>query len=273
MSRSLSAPRGVSRAMVAGTIALALAVLAAIGFAPKANADFTTGKCAGPNITGRGGSFARDAHAVFNFNFKHNYCAGTPGFGTINVTYEPPGSGAGVNVDRSTGRWCRASAHRRPADPGTGRADEHRHRPTRAQTRTRTTTRKSTWFPRRSVRLWRWSTSLTAATSTTSPAASKTPEQNLDADATPDDVIRVLLHEGSVRGDLGAGGGRRFSGGALRDLAWRVPDPPEQRGLQHTDHPRGALRRVGHDLRVQGLPERAQPRPRMADDLRVRQRT
>jgi ABC-type phosphate transport system substrate-binding protein len=70
--------------------------LAAIGLAPQANAAFTTGKCAGDDITGRGASFARDAHdKVFIFNFPNVFCIGTPGFGTINVTYESQGSGNG----------------------------------------------------------------------------------------------------------------------------------------------------------------------------------
>jgi ABC-type phosphate transport system substrate-binding protein len=70
-------------------------VLAAVGPTPRANAAFTTGLCAGDNIIGRGASFARDAHSVFNGYFKLTFCAGTPGAGKINVTYEAQGSGAG----------------------------------------------------------------------------------------------------------------------------------------------------------------------------------
>lgn len=95
MSRTLRAPERGSRAAVAGAIALFLAALAAVGLAPQANAAFTTGKCAGENIVGRGASFARDAHKVFNDTFKFSYCVGTPGAGKINVTYEAQGSGAG----------------------------------------------------------------------------------------------------------------------------------------------------------------------------------
>jgi ABC-type phosphate transport system substrate-binding protein len=98
MSQTQSAPRWGGRARVAGLLALAATALAAFGPASPASAAFTTGKCAGPNIIGRGGSFARDAHTVFNFNFKNLYCAGTPGAGSINVTYEPLGSGAGVKA-------------------------------------------------------------------------------------------------------------------------------------------------------------------------------
>jgi ABC-type phosphate transport system substrate-binding protein len=80
---------------VAGAVGLLLAMFAAAGLAPKAEAAFTTAKCAGPDVIGRGASFARDAHKVFNFNFKNNYCIGTPGFGELNVDYEALGSGAG----------------------------------------------------------------------------------------------------------------------------------------------------------------------------------
>lgn len=98
MSQIQSAPRWGVRARVAGLLALATTALAAFGPVSPADAAFTTGKCAGPNIIGRGGSFARDAQTVFNFNFKNLYCAGTSGAGTINVTYEPLGSGAGVKA-------------------------------------------------------------------------------------------------------------------------------------------------------------------------------
>lgn len=95
MSRTISAPRRLSRIAVAGILTLAMALLATASVAPQANAAFVTGVCEGSDVTGRGASFARDAHTVFNFNFKNNYCIGTPGFGSINVTYEALGSGAG----------------------------------------------------------------------------------------------------------------------------------------------------------------------------------
>jgi ABC-type phosphate transport system substrate-binding protein len=79
-------------AALAGALALAVTALLALGLAAQANAAFTTPKCAGPSITGEGGSFAKDAHVVFNFNFKNSYCPGT----SSNVTYAPNGSGAGV---------------------------------------------------------------------------------------------------------------------------------------------------------------------------------
>lgn len=95
MSRTLSAPRWGIGAVLAGALALALMALQAFGPTPPATAAFTTGVCAGDNIVGRGASFARDAHQVFNGYFKLTFCAGTPGAGKINVTYEAQGSGAG----------------------------------------------------------------------------------------------------------------------------------------------------------------------------------
>jgi ABC-type phosphate transport system substrate-binding protein len=96
MSQIQSAPRQGGRARVAGLLALATTALAAFGPASPASADFTTGKCAGLNIAGNGASFAKGAQEVFNFNFKNNYCVGTPGQGTINAAYNANGSGAGV---------------------------------------------------------------------------------------------------------------------------------------------------------------------------------
>jgi ABC-type phosphate transport system substrate-binding protein len=108
MSRTLSPRRGMSATWVAGIVAIALVALAALGLAPRANADFTTTKCAGPDILGRGASFARDAHTWFNQNFKVNYCAGTSGAGQIDVAYDAAGSGAGrtaVKIRTDTPRW------------------------------------------------------------------------------------------------------------------------------------------------------------------------
>ncbi len=96
MSDTTSAPVWGVRATVGAVLALLLA--AAFALAPKASADFTTGKCAGVNITGEGGSFAKDAQIKFNDNFKTNYCIGTPGFGSINAAYSPEGSGAGITA-------------------------------------------------------------------------------------------------------------------------------------------------------------------------------
>jgi ABC-type phosphate transport system substrate-binding protein len=91
MSRTPSAPRRGVSAAVAGVLAFALTVLAAVGLTQQANAAFTTGKCAGSEITGRGASFARDAHNAFITNFGPFYCGKT----APTVTYEALGSGEG----------------------------------------------------------------------------------------------------------------------------------------------------------------------------------
>ncbi len=101
MSRTLSAPRRGFGAAVAGAMALAAMALALLGLAPQANAAFTTGKCAGADIIGRGASFARDAHNVFINNFKPTYCKGTPKL--AGVSYEALGSGEGRKAVKERG--------------------------------------------------------------------------------------------------------------------------------------------------------------------------
>ncbi|HEU4944175.1 MAG TPA: substrate-binding domain-containing protein [Solirubrobacterales bacterium] len=96
MSQIQRAPRRRGRARVAGLLVLATTAFATLGPAAPAGADFTTGKCAGPNIEGNGASFAKGAQEVFNLNFKSGYCLGTPGQGTINAAYNANGSGAGI---------------------------------------------------------------------------------------------------------------------------------------------------------------------------------
>ncbi len=98
MSQIQSAPRRRGRASVAGLLTLAATALAAFGPVSPASADFSTGKCAGPNIEGNGASFAKSAQEVFNINFKNSYCAGTPGQGTINAAYNADGSGEGIKT-------------------------------------------------------------------------------------------------------------------------------------------------------------------------------
>ncbi len=108
MSRTLSAPRWGLRAVLAGALALALMAFAALGLATQANAAFNTAKCAGLDTAGRGASFAKDAHTWFNQNFKVNFCAGTPGEGTLDVAYDAAGSSAGrlaVKVRNDTPRF------------------------------------------------------------------------------------------------------------------------------------------------------------------------
>ena len=107
-----------------GLLVLATTALATLGPASQASADFTTGKCAGPNIEGNGASFAKTAQEVFNINFKNIYCAGTPGQGTINVAYNADGSGKGIKTMELRVKAVPFRRQRRSAHPGAGGADE-----------------------------------------------------------------------------------------------------------------------------------------------------
>jgi ABC-type phosphate transport system substrate-binding protein len=92
MSDTTSAPNRGARVVKKGLLALSLTALAAIGLASSASADFTTSKCAGSAVAGRGGSFAKEAQAVWGLTFKPVYCGGSG----PNVSYESVSSGAGV---------------------------------------------------------------------------------------------------------------------------------------------------------------------------------
>lgn len=96
MSNSLSGPARGWRPVAAGLLALLLVALAAAATAPKAHAEFSLGKCEGSDVIGQGSSFQKEAQKLFNEFFASNYCVGTPGQGSLNITYEPTGSGAGI---------------------------------------------------------------------------------------------------------------------------------------------------------------------------------
>ena len=191
MSRSFDAPRWGLSAGVAGAIALLLTALAALCLTPRADAAFTTGKCAGADIVGRGASFARDAHNVFINNFQPIYCAGTPAL--ANVTYEALGSGAGrlsMKVREAGGpRFGMSDEPPTPAEvaqmnAGTG------NEPAEADAN-----------PADNGTIHVIPAAVGAVAPLVNfpdncdvnllPAGAKTAEQDLDNDATPDDVIRV----------------------------------------------------------------------------------
>lgn len=191
MSRSFDAPRWGLRAGVAGALALLLSALAALCPAPRADAAFTTGKCAGADIVGRGASFARDAHNVFINNFQPIYCAGTPAL--AGVTYEALGSGAG-----------RLSMKVREAGgPRFGMSDEP---PTPAEVAqmnagTGSEPAEADLNPADNGNIHVVPAAVGAVAPLVNfpdncdvellPAGAKTAEQNLDGDGTPDDVVRV----------------------------------------------------------------------------------
>jgi ABC-type phosphate transport system substrate-binding protein len=78
------------------TLVLAGVFAALAATVPPAQADFTTGKCLGSNITGRGASFANAAHIAWETSFQNTYCADVGVF--PDITYEAQGSGAGRRV-------------------------------------------------------------------------------------------------------------------------------------------------------------------------------
>ncbi len=191
MSRTLNAPRWGLSAGVVGAVALLLSALAAVCLAPRADAAFTTGKCAGSDIVGRGASFARDAHNVFINNFQPVFCAGTPAL--AGVTYEALGSGAGrlsMKVREAGGprfgmsdeapteaevAQMNAGTGNEPAETDTIEGDNGQIHVIPAAVGS---VAPLVNFPDNcDVALL--------------PAGAQTPEQNLDLDATPDDVIRV----------------------------------------------------------------------------------
>lgn len=191
MSRTFEAPRWGLSAAVLGALALLLSALAAVSLAPRADAAFTTGKCAGSDIVGRGASFARDAHNVFINNFQPIYCAGTPAL--AGVTYEALGSGAG-----------RLSMKVREAGgPRFGMTDEP---PTEAEVAqmnagTGNNPASSDTVESDNGKIHVIPAAVGAVAPLVNfpdncdvnllPAGSKTAEQDLDIDAVPDDVIRV----------------------------------------------------------------------------------
>ena len=75
-------------------LALAGAIAAFAAVAPASQANFTTTQVSGrSNVTGRGASFANTAHVGWKIGFENNCSADVGIF--PDVTYEPPGSGAG----------------------------------------------------------------------------------------------------------------------------------------------------------------------------------
>jgi ABC-type phosphate transport system substrate-binding protein len=184
--------------VVAALLALAAALLASLAAAPQA-AAFTSAKCAGSDISGRGASFALTAHNAWNVNFRNIFCAGTPGAGVINVAYEPLGSGAGITAMTN-----------RALPPRFGMSDDP---PTPTQTAAIEEGDAGLTTDNAQLHV------VPAAVGSVAvlvnfpnncdvnllPPGAKTPAQNLDGDATDDDVIRVRFtkaqYEAVMAGD------------------------------------------------------------------------
>ena len=146
-------------------------------------------ECDGGDITGRGASFARDAHNVFINNFEPIFCEGIP---SPAITYEALGSGAGrlaVKVRNDAPRFGMTDEPPTPAeiaqmDAGTGNEPA-----------------ESDVNPNDNGLIHVVPAAVGAVAPLVNfpdgcdvgelPEASRTAEQNLDADGTPDDVMRV----------------------------------------------------------------------------------
>lgn len=169
-----------------------LAALTWIVAVPQAQAAFTTGKCAGADAIGRGASFARDAHTLFNSNFRNLYCTGTPGAGAINVDYQALGSGAGrlaMKVRNDTPRFGMtdeppSTTEVQQMNAGTG------NNPPASDTVT-TDNGQIHVVPAAVGAIAPLVNFPDNCDVNLLPAAAKTPAQDRDGDAVDDDVIRV----------------------------------------------------------------------------------
>jgi len=194
MSSIVRAPRGMS-VVQAGIIALALSAFVAALLTSGAEAAFTTGKCAGADIIGRGASFARDAHNnVFIPNFKPTYCKGTPKLAS--VTYEALGSGEGRKTVKERGLAPRFGMSDEPPT-----ASEMNEMNVGGTVTGGVFTADSDPSNDGKIHVIPAAVGAVAALVnfptgcdvTKLDVASRTAEENLDADGTPDDVVRVLF--------------------------------------------------------------------------------
>jgi ABC-type phosphate transport system substrate-binding protein len=181
MSRTVSAPGWGSRAALIGVSALVLAVLAVVSLASQANAAFTTPKCEGEKILGRGASFAQAAHGAWEIPFRTVYCGGIG----PDIEYDPAGSGAGINGMKLRGA----------ADPHFGGTDDP------LKTAQKNEINAGTVAEGDEGLIHQIPIAVGAVAPLVNfpdgcdvndlPAGSKTPFQDLDIDAVDDDVIRV----------------------------------------------------------------------------------
>jgi ABC-type phosphate transport system substrate-binding protein len=117
--RSLSIREGRGMRLLlafAGTIAV-FAVTA-----PAGRADFTTDKCQGTAISGRGASFQNTAQTNWISEFQNNFCADVGTFPSI--TYTGSGSGSGLQVMGRRSGAC-------PCPPGNADGSQSRNQPER----------------------------------------------------------------------------------------------------------------------------------------------
>jgi ABC-type phosphate transport system substrate-binding protein len=209
MSRTLRAPGRGSRAALAGALALAVAVLAAVGLASQANAAFTTPECEGEKILGRGASFAQAAHGAWEIPFRTIYCGGIG----PDIEYDPAGSGAGIGGMKLRGG----------ADPRFGGTDD----PLKALQKTEINAGTAAEGDEGLIHQIPIAVGAVAplvnfpdgCDVTDLPAAAKTDEQNFGG-ATPDDVVRVRFTKEQWE-KVWAQNGGAVPGGAAPYVTWR----------------------------------------------------
>jgi ABC-type phosphate transport system substrate-binding protein len=181
MSRSFSASTRGLNAGIVGALALLLTALTALCLVTRADAAFTTPQCQGADVLGRGASFAQAAHGAWEQTFFETFCEEDG----PNITYDPAGSGAGINGMKLRGG----------ADPRFGGTDDP------LSTTQKNEIQAGTGAEGDEGLIHQVPIAVGAVAPlvnfpnncdvTLLPAAAETEEQNLDEDAVPDDVIRV----------------------------------------------------------------------------------
>jgi ABC-type phosphate transport system substrate-binding protein len=120
MPEHFTSTRGRRWTILALALTGTIAALAAL--APAGRADFTTDKCQGTAISGRGASFQNAAQTNWISEFQNNFCADVGTF--PNVTYTGSGSGSGLQVMGRRSGAC-------PCPPGNADGSQSRNQPER----------------------------------------------------------------------------------------------------------------------------------------------
>lgn len=181
MSGSLRVPKRGLSAGLAGVLALLATVLAALCLVPQANAAFSISQCQGADVLGRGASFAQAAHGAWEVPFRNNFCGGTG----PDIQYDPAGSGAGI-----TGMKLRGAT-----DPRFGGTDDPLSTTQKNEIQAGTVAEGDEGLIHQvPIAVGAVAPLVNFPDNcdvTLLPAGSKTDEQNVDGDGTPDDVVRV----------------------------------------------------------------------------------
>lgn len=196
MSRSSSLPgRGIGIAL-AGAVALLLAMLATLGLAPRADAAFTISQCQGSDVLGRGASFAQGAHGALEVPFRNIVCGGSG----PDIQYDPAGSGAGIN----------GMKERVPTSPRFGGTDDPLNATQKNEIQAGTPAEGDEGIINQVpiavgavAPLVNFPNNCDVSLL---PEAARTPEQNLDADANQDKVVRVRFTKAQYEAIWAQGG-------------------------------------------------------------------